>query len=305
MNNKMDKQGWLVNDALTCIPGTKTLWHDLLECMPNLIDKTNGYTDFRHLADSIENQAATDRPDYIIRNASYFRKLNIDSFTISLMQDPFNDSQLDVLNSSDVVVFNSEYMRQSCVDQITPKKEVVIPLGVDFDFFRPLGKSFAEELRIPERAVLFIGADNGWKGFDKVRWLIDNTDLNFCLVMKDDVSINNDRCITFNSVDHNTLLKIINSCSVCLCTSVMETQHLSSVEAGACGLPVVTTNVGIHYGRKSGDWGENIMSHDCNDFKLSIDKAMSDLQRYNPRERFLNLGLDTQSCKEKWINLCP
>ena len=46
-------KGWLVNDCLTCIPGTKTLWHDLLEWMPNLIDKTNGYTDFRYLADTI------------------------------------------------------------------------------------------------------------------------------------------------------------------------------------------------------------------------------------------------------------
>jgi glycosyltransferase involved in cell wall biosynthesis len=254
----MNNQGWLVNDCLTCISGTKTLWHDLLEWMPNLVDKTNGYTDFRHLADTIESQATTDRPDYIVRNASYFRKLNVDSFTISLMQDPFNGGQLDVLNSSDLVVFNSEFMRQSCINQINPKKETVIPLGVDFDFFRPLGKSFRKELGIPERAILFIGADNKWKGFDSVRWLIDNTDLNFCLVMKDGVSINNDRCVTFNSVDHSTLLKIINSCSVCLCTSVMETQHLSSIEAGACGLPVITTNVGIHYGKEGGQWGEKI-----------------------------------------------
>lgn len=294
-------RGWLVNDCLTCIPGTKTLWHDLLDWMPNLVDKTNGYTDYRYLADTIESQAVTDCPDYIVRNASYFRKLNFDSFTISLMQDPFNASQLDVLNSSDVVVFNSEYMRQSCIGQITPKKEVVIPLGVDFDFFRPL-KSFRKELNIPERAVLFIGADNKWKGFDKVRWLIDNTNLNFCLVMKDGVSINNDRCVTFNSVDHDTLLKIINSCSVCLCTSTMETQHLSSIEAGACGLPIVTTNVGIHYNKDGGRWGEKIADDASeNDILEIILKALN--SKYDTRSCFIEFGYGKDSCQESWRSL--
>lgn len=298
----MNNQGWLVNDCLTCIPGTKTLWHDLLEWMPNLVDKTNGYTDFRHLADTIESQATTDRPDYIVRNASYFRKLNVDSFTISLMQDPFNGGQLDVLNSSDVVVFNSEFMRQSCINQINPKKETVIPLGIDFDFFRPLGRSFRKELGIPERAILFIGADNKWKGFDKVRWLIDNTDLNFCLVMKDGISINNDRCVTFNSVDHSTLLKIINSCSACLCTSVMETQHLSSIEAGACGLPVITTNVGIHYGKEGGQWGEKIPDgSNVEDIQDIILKALD--SQYETRERFIEFGYDRVSCQKSWEKL--
>lgn len=295
-------KGWLVNDCLTCIPGTKTLWHDLLEWMPNLIDKTNGYTDFRYLADTIESQVATDRPDYIIRNASYFRKLNIDTFTISLMQDPFNDSQLDVLNSSDVVVFNSEYMRQSCGGLIKPKKEKVIPLGIDFDFFRPLGKGFRKELGIPERAVLFIGADNRWKGFDRVRRLIDNTDLNFCLVMKDDVSINNHKCRTFNCVDHKTLLKIINSCSICLCLSEMETQHLSSIEAGACGLPVVTTNVGIHYNRSGDGWGEKIPNGaTINQISHIIHQALD--TKYNTRDLFIQMGYDKKSCLKNWRRL--
>ena len=31
------KTGWLVNDTLTCIPGTKTIWHDLLENIEGFI----------------------------------------------------------------------------------------------------------------------------------------------------------------------------------------------------------------------------------------------------------------------------
>ena len=75
------KLGWLINDTLTCIPGTKTFWHNLLEWFPDLIDKTNKYTPYGILPDTIEQyyNNIEEKPYYIIRNASYFRKLNINS----------------------------------------------------------------------------------------------------------------------------------------------------------------------------------------------------------------------------------
>ena len=98
----MDKRGWLVNDTLTCIPGTTTLWHQLLEWLPNLEDKTNGYTDYSILPNVIES--LPNKPDYIIRNGSYFRKLNIDVPTITLIQDVQNNPmQTEVINSSTFV----------------------------------------------------------------------------------------------------------------------------------------------------------------------------------------------------------
>jgi glycosyltransferase involved in cell wall biosynthesis len=300
----MTKQGWLVNDCLTCIPGTETLWHDLLRWIPGLVDKTGGYTNFQALPITIEAAAELDTPDFIIRNASYFRQMSVDCKTISLMQDPLRTSdQIKVCNNSDVVVFNSEYMKDSCKNLIDPKRSEVIPLGVNFDFFCDLENDFSEELGIPENAILFIGADNHFKGFDKVRWLIDNTSLNFCLVMKDDVSINNDRCKTFNSVDHETLRKIINSCSACLCTSTIETQHLSSIEAGACNIPVVTTNVGIHYNKNGDGWGEKIPDGASGkDIAELLEKALS--SEYQTRDKFIEFKYNRKSCKEKWVKLC-
>ena len=135
------KKGWLVNDTLTCIPGTKTFWHDLLEWIPNLYDKCNGYTPYHLLPSNIESQWNNgDKPDYIIRNATYFRSLNIPVKTISLLQDLShnNQEQINVCNSSDIVVFNSPYTQSHYVDKIT-SKNVMIPLGVDFDKFKPLG----------------------------------------------------------------------------------------------------------------------------------------------------------------------
>ena len=74
MKNINDKKGWLINNQLTAIPGTRTFWHDLLDWYPGLEDKCDGYTDFGVLAEKIESIPHT--PDYIIRNGSYFRKLN-------------------------------------------------------------------------------------------------------------------------------------------------------------------------------------------------------------------------------------
>ena len=296
--------GWLVNDRLTCIPGTKTLWHDLLDWIPGLCDKTGGYTNFQALPIVVEAAAKLGSPDYIIRNASHFRWMNTNCKTVSLMQDPLrSSSQIEVCNSSNVVVFNSEYMKESCAHAMNPKRSEIIPLGIDFDFFCDLKTSFRDKYGIPENAILFIGADNQFKGFDKVRWLIENTELNFCLVMKDGVEINNSRCKTFSSVDHHTLREIINSCSVALCTSVEETQHLASIECGACDIPVVTTNIGIHYNKNGAGWGEKIPDG-ANGAEIAtiLEKALS--SEYNTREKFIEFGYDKKSCKDKWLKIC-
>ena len=108
--------GWLVNDTLTCIPGTKTFWHFLLDMISDLQDKTNGYTSFDQLANNIENNLNQTKPKYIIRNATYFRKLNTDTYTISILQDNHSktehilNEQKDVLNNSNLVIVNSNYM---------------------------------------------------------------------------------------------------------------------------------------------------------------------------------------------------
>ena len=107
----MNKLGWLVNDTLTCIPGTKTFWHDLLENVPRLVDKTGGHTNFNILSHKIEQNIREEgKPNYIIRNASFFGRINTDTPTISLLQD-LGHGRMDVCNASKVVVFNSPYTK--------------------------------------------------------------------------------------------------------------------------------------------------------------------------------------------------
>jgi glycosyltransferase involved in cell wall biosynthesis len=299
------KRGWLVNDTLTCIEGTKTFWHDLLDWLPDLEDKCNGHTSFHILPNYIESEVVNNMPDYIIRNATYFRSMNIPVKTISLLQDltPNNPIQIDVCNKSDIVVYNSPYTQAHYAGKINTK-EVMIPLGVDFDKFIPINDDYSEELGILPNSILFIGANNmSPKGFDIMSEIIDNTNYNFCLVMKDTYQSSNPRVKVFNRIDHNKLIKVMNSCQMLVCTSRVETLHLSGIEAAACNLPLVTSNVGIYYDLPSGEWGRNVNSLNSNDFIQEINYVKNNLSDFKPRQYFLELGLDTKTCKERWVKL--
>jgi glycosyltransferase involved in cell wall biosynthesis len=292
------KKGWLVNDTLTCIPGTKTFWHDLLDNVVGLEDKCGGYTPFNVLPNKIVEYSRNEgSPDYIIRNASFFNPIRLNVPTISLLQD-LGHGRMDVCNSSTVVVFNSPYTKAH-YPNIQTRTET-IPLGVDFNFFKPT-ESYQEELSILDNSILFIGsATNHPKGFNVVMDLINNTDYNFCLVMKDDFQIDHPRVKVFNKIGHDTLLKVINSCSMLICTSTVETQHLSGLEAAACDLPLVVTNVGVYYDKTDGKWGVKVLD---GDFVSKIEYVMSNKGSFSPRKFFLERGYDKKDCMDKWKEL--
>lgn len=294
------KKGWLVNDRLTCIPGTRTFWHDLLDWVPNLEDKCNEYTPFNLLADKIEMEARYNPPDYIIRNATYFRPLNLNIKTISLLQDITNKP--NAANSSDIVVFNSPYTYSKFKNSIKTKS-VIIPLGTNFNLFNKT-IDYSDELGILPNSILFIGESTiNPKGFDILLDIIEHTNYNFCLVMKDNYSSNNKRVKVFNKISHDILVKVINSCKLLLCTSREETLHLSGIEAAACNIPLVTSNVGLYFSLTNGSWGRKVLSFNYIDYIKEIKYVLDNLNEFSPREEFLSMGLDLNTCKQKWLNL--
>jgi len=283
-------KGYLVNDKLTCIPNTKTFWHDLLQWIPSLEDKTSG--GFKTLPQHIERLP---KPDYIIRNATFFRPLNTNCRTISLLQDVYEGNlrkqQIEVCKQSDVTVFNSPYTadlyKHEGIDN-----SVIIPLGTDFNHFKPVHQEKKYD-------VIFVGSINEVKGFQVIRQLIQNTKYKFCLVMKDNFSCNLPNVTVYNSVDHNTLLNLYNQSKMLICTSIRETLHLAGMEASACNIPLLTTNVGAYYNLPDGEWGKHITDDICGD----INYILNNLDTYNSRKYFLDKGMDKESCKNAWINL--
>lgn len=304
MSNINNKKGWLVNDQLTCIPNTRTFWHDLLDWFPSLEDKCDGYTDYSILASKIE--ALPDRPDYIIRNASYFRKLDIDVPTFCLVQDTMNNPmQTEVLNSVTCVVFASKETHNLYKDRISPKNVRVIEQSSDFNFFKPMDEKHPDVL---PNSIIFIG-DSSYqkKGFHRVLKLIEHmTDFNFCLVMKDDTPIDvipphsRDRVRMFNRVDRDTVRLLINSSVCAICTSGNEEGHFAGIEIGACDIPMVARPMGCYLDRKDDKrWG--LIANDSN-FPEAIRYVTSNRNLFSPRE-YYSKEYTLKRCREKWTDL--
>src|SRR3990167_10344157 len=74
----------IVNDKTTCIPGTKTLWHEL-NSLP--FNSSFYMKPYNILADSLEKEIALADTSLIIRNASYCRPFKINLPTIAILQD--------------------------------------------------------------------------------------------------------------------------------------------------------------------------------------------------------------------------
>lgn len=305
MNNNT---GWLVNDTLSCIPEVITLWNHLLEWFPHLIDKTNGHTDYNQLANVIESQLQYSNPDYIIRNGTYFSRINTNVKTISLIQDVLSDKsqQIDVINHSTIVVFNTAYVYAKYKSVIHPSISIrICPLGVDFNFFKPITDRHPDIL---PQSIIFIGAATDYpKGFNVMRRLInDMSDQHFCLIMKDAFSIHElpehvrHRVKIFNRVNPETVRLLINSCILAVCTSYEETQHLSGIECGACNIPIVAREVGIYYDCKQDtDWGL-IASDDT--FIEKIQYVKDHITEFYPREYLIN-KYSTEICKQNWTTM--
>lgn len=299
-----DKIGWLVNDTLTCIPNTRTFWHDLLDWFPNLQDKCDGNTPFPILANKIES--IKERPDYIIRNGTYFRKLNIDVPTFSLIQDTRHDPvQTEVINTSTCVVFASKETYNLYKDRINPKNVRVIEQSSDFNFFKPIEERHPDVL---PNSIIFIGdSSHEKKGFHRVLNLIETmTDFNFCLVMKDYTTIDmipehsRSRVRIFNRVNTDTVRLLINSCVCAICTSGNEEGHFAGIEIGACDVPMVARPMGCYLDRQDDKrWG--LISKD-EDFPETIRYVVNNREQFKPRE-YYSKEYTLERCREKWTDL--
>ena len=300
----INKEGWLINDCLTCIPNTRTYWHDLLDWFPNLIDKCDGYTEYSILAQKIE--CIPKHPNYIIRNGSYFRKLNIDVPTFSLIQDTMdNPIQTEVINSSTCVVFASKQTYNIYKNRINPKNVRIIEQSSDFNFFKPISERHPDVL---PNSIIFIG-DSSYdkKGFHRVLNLIETMhDFNFCLIMKDNTTLdiipehNRNRVRIFNRVDRNTVRLLINSCICAICTSGNEEGHFAGIEIGACNIPMVSRPMGCYLDRVNDQsWG--LIAND-EDFAVKIRYVANNREFFSPR-KYYSKEYTLERCREKWTTL--
>lgn len=250
----------VVNDALSQIPGSKTLWHLLCEWF-NAEFIAGDYSQLAAIAGAAAQDATL-----VIRNCSYFGPIETTAPQIGILQDIFPQQdrahQVEVLQTCRAVVFPSAFTRaQYCTPEFIANVgpwAPVIPLPVDFSsgaFCIQNRMGWQQFYGLPDGCVIWVGANReagqvkGWDIFQAIART--NPDLHFVAVFKDDPPESvppNMRA--YSRVPQNMLAQIMNACRVGLCTSRMESQHLAGIEMGACGLPVVAPPVGVYWKRE-------------------------------------------------------
>lgn len=263
----------LVNDLLTCIPGTRTFWSDLKDWF---------HMDFVEAPyDKLAEVAAipAKNASLIIRNATWFGPIKAKCPQIALLQDiatdgPIREMQEAVIESSRRIVYNSEFTRSKYghllgvgVDGYNDNSPVV-PLPVDFDLFKPGNPiGLQQELGLLSGCVCWVGSQHPIKGYDTFIHIVRmNPDIPFVGVFKDAAPVvhpPNLRC--YEKILQPYLAKIMGACSVGLCTSVMESQHLAGIEMGACGIPIIVPNIGTYWGREAMGFPGTIYSGEVRD----------------------------------------
>ena len=305
------KIGWLVNDILTGIPNTLTLWNHLLNNIPTLKDKTDGYTPYRKLAGKIEKLAQEEKPKYIIRNGSYFRPLNIDTYTISLIHDDLTknprllNDQIKVIKSSQMVVFNSQYIHDKYINYVVGESQI-ISFGIDLNLFKP---STIYDSNILDNSILYIGNSNiNPQELSMVLRIANRMPKqNFCLIMKNNISLGDiphayhNRFKIFNKVSQEKMVQIMNSCVMCISTSVLDKPHLSGLEMLACNKPIVGLDIGFYKIYKESDqWGT--LANE-NTFVEKINYVKENIHLFTPRKFIIQNGFGYDVCMQKWKSL--
>lgn len=297
---------WVVNDVQTCIPGTRTLWHDLAEWLDA---EWVGDRPYPMLADYVEARARQDRPSVIIRNGTWFGPINLDVPTITLIQDIMPEGsyqrgeQVRVARCSNLVVYNSEYTR-SQYTELSNVESRTIPLSVDFDLFRP--KAGAK----PLADICWVGAPTWVKGWDLLGEIIRSLPKRtFALILKEHSTGRVPENVqVFTRIPHSELPALYSGCQVGLCTSRQETQHLAGIEMAGCGLPVVAPNIGAYYqpglngqGCWNG-WAYTVGSLSASSIERLLERLCppGEGNYLRVRQNVLAAGFTRQACEQAW-----
>ncbi len=296
------KNIWIVNDLLTCIPGTRTFWHLLLE-IDGAIDKTG--TPFNKLAEAIENDPS--ECDLIIRNGTFFREIQRDDCKqIALIQDyyGYDYQQIEVAANANAVVFNSKFTEGKFKD--VPWNSYTVPIGVNQNLFKPMAQ-FRPANDIFERfrkTGIFVGDYNATKnGYLFEQIVKENSHINFIYISKSGHQINLPNVQSQpGGVDEQGMVRLYNKSDFAIMCSPLETLHLTTVEAALCDIPVIGTNTGWFADYFRPEMGIRIDGeHTVDKFSHAIARVLSG--NYQPRKHMLETPFTWNSCKASWENL--
>lgn len=185
------------------------------------------------------------------------RKLNIPLFVamgesnpnqyLSLMENPVKLNEIRAQISGFIVV--SEKMKQFCIDKlkVSSSKVLLAPNGVDKSKFYPVSnnKHILKKLNLNDRkfTVSFIGSFFDRKGIHELLEAIDEIDDVQLICIGKGSLPKSDKIVFAGPLPHEQINSYLNASDIFVFPTKAEGSSNALLEAAACGLPIITSNI--------------------------------------------------------------
>jgi D-inositol-3-phosphate glycosyltransferase len=172
----------------------------------------------------------------------------------------------EVVGQSDLIIASTQKEKNELISKYFshPEKIKIIPCGIDQNLFRPLNRYIArKEVNLgTEKIILFVGRMDPLKGLtnllEAISMLMPRNDFQLLIIGGEDqhkiesadlVNFINDLKInqvvsSIGSIKHQDMHLYYNAADFCVIPSFYESFSMVALEALACGIPILSTDVG-------------------------------------------------------------
>jgi teichuronic acid biosynthesis glycosyltransferase TuaC len=220
------------------------------------------------------------------------KKLGIKYF-LSLGESSFdkyhyrsNTKILNTLKSADKIFTVSNAIKNELNDlwSINSDKIVHIPNGIDLSKFYRLEKRIAKEkigLKNNKPTVIFVGHFIERKGPDRILRAIvnNNIDVNIIFAGSGSIELNDKRIFFKGKIFHDQLVFYLNAADIFILPTLAEGMPNAIIEAMACGLPIISSDLGFNHEFLNNKCSILVDPQDINTLGLKINEILKDKNR--------------------------
>ncbi len=217
-------------------------------------------------------------------------------------------TELQIKSAEGAINVTVSKVAKKGMEEIGIECDGIIEHGVDDKLFKPMDKyELREKYGIEGKKIgLFVGLVHPIKNWHAMEYLIENRrDITWILIFKKALQTFENPTYYFNTHIYYTLLReqmveMYNMADFVIIPSYFESFGLVAVEAGLCGIPVISSRVGWIEDKGVTDYGIVVDSFNPKYFSKAIDKLFQ--YSFNPRP-YMKKRFSFKKWIERWRKL--